>query len=104
MLDAVRPRVALVSVGADNPYGHPSLPVLKHLTDDGARVLRTDLESDIAVVSTSDGLAVVTDVRSGSPLRNQAGPQPLDMRALLGQAPCGSRLFVSNRAEISFSA
>jgi competence protein ComEC len=63
LLDAVRPRIALVSVGADNPYGHPSLPVLKHLMDDGVRVLRTDLEGDIAAVSTSDGLAVVTEGR-----------------------------------------
>jgi hypothetical protein len=31
--------------------------------DDGVRVLRTHLEGDIAAVSTSDGLAVVTEGR-----------------------------------------
>ena len=61
LFDAVDPRVALVSVGADNSYGHPSPPVLRRLADNGARVLRTDLDGDIAVVSTSDGLAVVTE-------------------------------------------
>ncbi len=59
LLDVVHPRVALVSVGADNPYGHPSLPVLRRLETNGARVLRTDLSGDIAVVSNPDGLAVV---------------------------------------------
>jgi competence protein ComEC len=73
LLDAVHPRVALVSVGADNSYGHPSPPVLRRLADNGARVLRTDLDGDIAVVSTSDGLSVVvTDSRSASDTANFA--------------------------------
>ena len=46
-------RVALVSVGADNDYGHPSAPVLDTLTGDGTLVLRTDLQGDLAV--TVDG-------------------------------------------------
>jgi competence protein ComEC len=60
LLDAARPRVALVSVGKDNPYGHPSLGVLNRLAGHGARVLRTDLDGDLAVVVTGSGLGVVT--------------------------------------------
>ena len=41
-LAAVAPRVALVSVGADNRYGHPSPAVLGALVAAGASVLRTD--------------------------------------------------------------
>lgn len=41
-LDAVRPRVALVSVGAGNSYGHPSPAVMTSLLERGATVLRTD--------------------------------------------------------------
>lgn len=41
-IDAVRPRVALVSVGAANTYGHPSPEVMRRLTAAGATVLRTD--------------------------------------------------------------
>jgi competence protein ComEC len=70
LLDAVDPRVALVSVGADNSYGHPSPPVLRRLADNGARVLRTDLDGDIAIVSTSDGLSVV--VTENRPVIRQA--------------------------------
>jgi competence protein ComEC len=57
-IDAVRPRVALVSVGADNPYGHPNLALLHRLARAGARVLRTDLDGDVAVLATRDGLSV----------------------------------------------
>jgi competence protein ComEC len=52
-LAAARPRVAIVSVGAHNRYGHPSQHVLDALTRAGARVLRTDLNGDIAVVGGS---------------------------------------------------
>jgi competence protein ComEC len=58
-LEAVRPRVALVPVGAGNSYGHPSAAVLARLTRGGARVLRTDTDGDVAVVRRGDGLAVV---------------------------------------------
>ena len=41
-LDAVHPRVALVSVGAGNSYGHPSESVMRDLAARGITVLRTD--------------------------------------------------------------
>ncbi len=58
-LAAVRPAVALVSVGAGNDYGLPNLPVLERLTRTGARVLRTDLDGDCAVVRDHGALGVV---------------------------------------------
>jgi competence protein ComEC len=54
-LDALRPRIALVSVGAGNGYGHPSEPVLNHLRANGARVCRTDRDGDIAITRTAPG-------------------------------------------------
>jgi competence protein ComEC len=57
-LDAVAPDVALVSVGVGNSYGHPNQAILGRLARRGARVLRTDLQSDLAAVVTSAGLAV----------------------------------------------
>nr|WP_307804010.1 ComEC/Rec2 family competence protein [Micromonospora echinofusca] len=59
-LDAVAPTVALVSVGVGNDYGHPSPSVLARLSRQGARVLRTDIEGDLAVVVLSGGPAVAT--------------------------------------------
>ena len=52
-LALVRPRIALISVGAGNMYGHPSASVLRALTAIGAAVLRTDLEGSI--VCRTDG-------------------------------------------------
>jgi competence protein ComEC len=58
-LDAVDPSVALVSVGLANDYGHPNGALLDRLARGGARVLRTDLNGDLAAVAVDDGLAVV---------------------------------------------
>jgi competence protein ComEC len=58
-LDAVDPAVVLVSVGTGNRYGHPNRALVAQLERDGARVLRTDLAGDLAVVRTGAGLAVV---------------------------------------------
>lgn len=41
-LAAVRPRLAVISAGAGNPYGHPSAPVLAALAGAGVRTVRTD--------------------------------------------------------------
>ena len=51
----MRPRVALISVGAGNNYGHPAPEVLGALGSGGARVLRTDLGGDLAVTATPGG-------------------------------------------------
>ncbi|WP_188196453.1 ComEC/Rec2 family competence protein [Nonomuraea sp. SYSU D8015] len=53
-------RVALISVGADNDYGHPAPPTLALLQRLGATAYRTDQSGDIAVVERDGGLAVVT--------------------------------------------
>jgi competence protein ComEC len=58
-LDAVGPAVALVSVGADNDYGHPNAALVGRLVRGGARVVRTDVEGDLAAVADGAGLAVV---------------------------------------------
>ena len=48
-LDAVRPRLAVISVGAANMYGHPSPATLRALAAAGAQVLRTDEMGSIVV-------------------------------------------------------
>ena len=70
-LDAVRPRVALVSVGAGNTYGHPSDAVLESLVRRGAQVMRTDDEGTIVVSTDGTSLRVATSegrwvLRAGS--------------------------------------
>lgn len=48
-LNAVQPSLAVISVGADNTYGHPSSDVLASLSRVGARTVRTDRAGTIVV-------------------------------------------------------
>ena len=45
-------RLALISVGAGNDYGHPAPVLLRRLAGQGVVVARTDLSGDLAVVAT----------------------------------------------------
>lgn len=58
-LTSLGARAALVSVGADNDYGHPSPDLLTALTAAGMRVWRTDLSEDVAVVVREGEVGVV---------------------------------------------
>jgi competence protein ComEC len=60
-------RVALISVGARNTYGHPTARTLSWLAHDGMQIHRTDREGDLAVVGSavSWGVAVRGRRRSG---------------------------------------
>jgi competence protein ComEC len=49
LLARVRPRLAVISVGAHNTYGHPSPATLATLARAGVPVRRTDREGDIAL-------------------------------------------------------
>ncbi|WP_063752528.1 ComEC/Rec2 family competence protein [Streptomyces sp. NRRL S-350] len=53
LTSALRPRLALISCGEGNPYGHPSPKTVDHLRGLGATVLRTDRVGDIAVTGDS---------------------------------------------------
>ncbi|MEU6670672.1 ComEC/Rec2 family competence protein [Streptomyces sp. NPDC046727] len=48
------PRVALVSAGAGNPYGHPAPATVAALRTGGAVVLRTDRDGSLAVSGTGE--------------------------------------------------
>ncbi len=50
-LDAVQPEVAVISVGADNTYGHPSQVVLDRLAARGVDTYRTDLDGTVTIYS-----------------------------------------------------
>lgn len=51
-------RLALVSVGRDNDYGHPAPSVVEALERAGVAVRRTDLDGDLLVVVRDGELAV----------------------------------------------
>jgi competence protein ComEC len=51
---AIRPSLAIISVGAENDYGHPREEVLERLSN--VPILRTDLNGRVEVVSDGDHL------------------------------------------------
>jgi competence protein ComEC len=59
-LSAVDPEVAVICVGADNPFGHPSLEVLERLTDrlGEDHVYRTDDNGTIEFITDGENLWV----------------------------------------------
>ncbi|GAB3593854.1 ComEC/Rec2 family competence protein [Angustibacter peucedani] len=71
LLAETAPRLALVSVGADNDYGHPSPALLRLLAGQGATVARTDRQGDLAVVRRAGGPALVVS----GPRPHAVGPR-----------------------------
>ena len=63
-LDAVGARLTMTSVGADNPFGHPSPQTIGHLVASGARSYRTDRDGDVALVERGGRLS--SEARRGS--------------------------------------
>lgn len=59
-LREVMPQFAVISVGNDNSYGHPTEDVLSRLRDANVKTFRTDLQGDILCVS--DGTTVTFTV------------------------------------------
>ena len=55
-LEKAEPRVAVIQVGKDNKYGHPSPEVLERLQNHGIKVLRTDQAGDIRIFSDGQNL------------------------------------------------
>ena len=54
----LRPAVALVTVGADNDYGHPRAEILDLLSALGATIARTDRDGILVISASPDGVTV----------------------------------------------
>jgi competence protein ComEC len=65
LVEALRPRIAVISAGADNDYGHPAPETLTRLESVGAHVFRTDLDGTIEI--TTDGSDLLAHAEPGRP-------------------------------------
>jgi competence protein ComEC len=61
LLDRIRPRLAVISVGAGNSYGHPTAATLATLSGHGVRTLRTDLDGTVTIDVQPGSIAVDSD-------------------------------------------
>ena len=82
-LAALRPRVAVISAGTGNPYGHPTRQTLDRLAAIGAGVFRTDTDGTVTIetdgrdlrVAQSGGRAAAAAARSPA-CRRLPTPRP----------------------------
>ncbi len=61
VVDAIRPQLAIIQVGAKNQYGHPHKEVLDVLEANGVKILRNDLNGEIEVESDGRGFSYRSD-------------------------------------------
>jgi competence protein ComEC len=58
LLDRIRPRLAVISVGAHNSYGHPTPGTLATLAEHGVPTLRTDQDGTVEIDVTRHSFTV----------------------------------------------
>ena len=59
-LDSVHPRFAAISVGENNPFGHPNAEVLRRIESEGARLYRTDRDGAITILTDGNEIEART--------------------------------------------
>jgi len=67
LYDAVDARVGIVSVGADNTYGHPTDAALRMLRDAGTAVVRTDRSGTVVLGGPPGAITVWTERSEAAP-------------------------------------
>lgn len=55
VVELIRPKLAIIQVGAKNPYGHPHQEVLDLLEANGVKVLRNDADGEVEIESEGRG-------------------------------------------------
>ena len=73
-LRTVNPQYAVISVGADNTYGHPTEAVLSRLRDADVKTYRTDLQGTITAVSDGKKVTFQTERNADINTLGNAGP------------------------------
>jgi competence protein ComEC len=72
-LSRVHPETAVISLGKDNPYGHPHKEAVDRLNAAGPVIYRTDLDGTILVRSNGAAYSVVTEKQDPDILSLTAG-------------------------------
>lgn len=60
-IEAVNPKIAIIQCGRDNRYGHPHSETLAILEKYDIKVLRTDIDGDVKIISDGKTLSINTD-------------------------------------------
>lgn len=72
-IDGVSPKIAVISCGRGNSYGHPHNETIMTLSECGAQIYRTDEAGTITV--TADSEKNITVDKNASPIKQNAPPE-----------------------------
>jgi len=97
-VQATRPQVAVISVGAGNTYGHPSAQVIAQWQSAGARVYRTDRDGAVIIEAKRDGSYIVLNEYSGR-ARVEPIPAPTARRSDSSSQPARTCCRVCTRGK-----
>ena len=61
-LSCVQPDVAVISVGKNNPFGHPAKEVIERIQDMGIEIYRTDVSGHIVITTNGKEYTIFTRV------------------------------------------
>jgi competence protein ComEC len=61
LIDVVKPETAVISVGRDNPYGHPHREVIELLKKNNIKIYRTDRDGTVAIISDGDQYKILRE-------------------------------------------
>lgn len=76
LLEALAPRIAIISAGRDNPYGHPTPETLARLAAFAGRTYRTDLDGTVEVALDGTTLRVTAHAGGRDAAIAAAGSSP----------------------------
>ena len=57
-LGGIKPKIAVISAGKNNPYGHPTSEVLQRLEKFGIQIKRTDIGGDVKIESDGNNIII----------------------------------------------
>jgi competence protein ComEC len=72
-IGALAPRIAVISVGRANPFGHPAPAVIERYRRAGAAIFRTDLDGAVTVSTDGQVVDVATALGRRARYRSRAG-------------------------------
>ena len=93
-IKTVNPDIAIIYVGKDNSYGHPTSAVLDRLIKYNADIYRTDIHGDIVVTLTDGELTVKTNKENN--LSTAPAPTAQEQKPTEAPAKTSSEQYIGN--------
>lgn len=84
-LDAVKPSYAVIQVGKNNRYGHPTADILKRLMERGIKIYRNDELGDIVFTTNGKDIAVSYRKRDLGEGEDGSSPKATSTSPVLGK-------------------